>query len=68
MYKILSYTIGNTPETEKNTYDELVQDLNRLEKQGYKVVSSSWDTGGPEGGAQNSGLVLILHKKRGLFF
>ena len=62
MYKILTIDVGNTPDAERKSYDEAEKKLNDLEKQGWSVVSTSWDDGGLQGG-QMSGMVVILNKK-----
>lgn len=62
MYKIVSIEVGNSPASERESYDKAELQLNQLEKDGWTVASTCWDDGGLQGG-QGSGLVVFLHKK-----
>lgn len=61
MYKIITIDVGNTEEKEREDYNIAEVKLNELENEGWKVISTCWDTGGVVGG-QTSGVVVFLHK------
>lgn len=62
MIKIFTIEVGNSAESERASYDKAEIELSKLEKEGWSIVSTLWDTGGL-GGGQDSGVVVFLHKK-----